>query len=199
MPEIDSPLGRRRLAMPTPRVLNVSDESETIPTRSQQTVAPNLSQKTQEELEVARKDAMLARKRISPSAKERIEFLINLGRAKTEVTFENVTFTLQSLKAGEMKDVLYASSKCETDGDSMFTLRTYTLAYSLDKIDGQPIGTILGSDELIARLELIEEMDEELIEFLHRSYNAMIQENKKKFMIKNEMEAKEVAEDLKKS
>lgn len=192
MSEINSPLGRRRMASSASQVFNVPDETEIV-------TEPQFPVRTvPEDFDVARKAAVETRKRVSPAAKERIEFLMNLGRTKKDVVFEDVTFSLKSLKSGEMQEVLLAGSKGETRAEAMFEIRNHTLAYALDKIDGQTIQTVLGEDSLDARLNLLIGMDEDLVSYLHDQFNEMVKENKSKFSIKTEEEAKEVVEDLKK-
>jgi hypothetical protein len=196
MSEINSPLGRRQIASQTPRIINIPDETETL---MNPTVDPTpLPKKVVEDFDVARKTAQDARRRVSPAAKERIEFLIGLGRAKKDVTFEDVVFSLQSLRSGEMREVLLAGSQGETRAEAMFQIRANTLAYAIEKIDGNPIAMVLGDESVAARIDLISNMDEELIEFLHDSYNEMLRKNKAKFAVESDAQAKEVGQDLKK-
>lgn len=199
MSEINSPLGRRQLATQSPRILNVPDE-ESIPLAEPQFVSQvRPIQKSGDELDTARKLAVENRKRVSPAAKERIEFLMNLGRGKLDVTVDDVVFSLQSLRDNELKNALMAGSKGTTRAEAMFEIRKYTLAYAIEKIDGQTFAIIIGDDDIEIKADVISKMDESLIEHLHNSYEEMIRKNKEKFAIKTEGEAKEVVEDLKKS
>lgn len=205
MSEINSPLGRRRLAAQAPRIINVPNQEGAVPLAepqfapTQSTPQPRQAPRfTPDELENARKTAVDQRKRVSPAAKERIEFLTGLGRARKEIEFEGVVFSLQSLKASEMRDVLHFGSRGETTAEAMFDIRAYTLAYAVEKIDSQQIGIVLGDDSLDARFDLICRMEEETVEFLHRNYNEMVKESKTRFEVKTNEEAKEVAEEIKK-
>ena len=86
MPEIHSPLGRRVVASSAAtKVLNVPDESSFVtptPSPAPQNLDKQLEMIDREELNKKRKESLEASKRISGTAKERIEFLLELGRAK---------------------------------------------------------------------------------------------------------------------
>lgn len=202
MPEIHSPLGRRVVASSAAtKVLNVPDESSFVtptPSPAPQNLDKQLEMIDREELNKKRKESLEASKRISGTAKERIEFLLELGRAKKDVVFEGVTFSLQGLRAGEWREILMEATKSVSNADTAFLLRSHTLARSLYAIDGKLISLIIGSNQLEDVLNLIDSMEEDLVEYLHNEYSLMVAENKKKFTIKTEEEAKEVSEDLKK-
>ena len=192
MPDINSPLGRRNFASTAPRVLNV----------------PNMEEASQQEIESAqvdfqkvqadRQERVNASRRITSFAKERIEILTGLGRLTEDIEFEGHVFSLQSLKAGEMKEVVRASANVESTIDSYFMSRNQILARALYAIDGQPMGLVLGNDSVESVLSWIDDMDDNLIEFLHNRYLEMVKKNKHRFEVKTEQELKEVVEDIKK-
>jgi hypothetical protein len=198
--EFNSPLGRLRRAQqtnPTPsfqapnpaqqRTFMVTDE------REDEEVEQDLRQK----IENIKEEKVKQEKYISSSAKERLEIILGLGRSTVETEFEGVKFTLRSLKSYEMRDLFLAGSKGETNAEAMWLIRNHTVAKALEKIDGQPVSIQIGSKDFDAKLAMVEEMDEELVEFLHRNYKKMLDGNKAKFKLDEDV-TEEVVSDLKK-
>lgn len=202
MPDINSPLGRRAFAATNQRVLTVPDENSS----NISNFVPQIREKPQEftveqdveAIQSTRKAKFSAAKKISATAKERIEILTELGRCYDEVEFEGVNFSIQSLKGKEIRAVVRISNSAANAADSYFEARDQTLARSIYKIDGQPIEVILGTDRLEDIVNWVGELDESLLEYLHNRYLKMMRENKNKFVIKDEQDAKEVAEEIKK-
>lgn len=218
--EINSLLGRQRLAAaaatPQNRVLTVPDgemqektpdahDSRDAREYQERYAHPAQPQEfrgtTQAEAESyrqARADRLATDKKISSSARERVEVLIGLGRVKTEVELEGVKFTLQSLKAAEMRDVTFEGNKGRDEMDKYFLSRNHTVARSIVAIDGQPVDLVLGSRDQESVLDLINNMEDSMIETLHDTYFEMVKLNKRKLTIESKGEAKEVVEDVKK-
>jgi hypothetical protein len=194
MPDINSPLGRRAIATATRPILNVpneeghlEDESEEI-TREQEI----------EELQAARKARIANSKKINPGSKERVEILLNLGRITDSIKFEGIEFSLQSLKSSEIREVVKLSNQCTDAADSYFEARLQTLARSIYAIDKVPISLVIGSSKLEDIIVWVDNMDETIIEFIHNFYLKMMNKHKSKFSIKDEEDAKGVAEEIKK-
>ena len=204
MPEFNSPLGRRQFAMDQAakkQVLTVPDEEMDRPqTNVDLTPGKKLNQEQLDQLDAMRKERQMATKHISPIAKERIEYLIGLGRVKKDVPVDDVVFSLQSLKDEEVEEILLAASGATTQLGSYFATRRETLARSIYQVDGQPISLVLGgSGPEVVRDLLLKSMDDAVIEFLHNKYLEMKEEQQKKYGIKNDSDIKEVVEDVKKS
>lgn len=210
MPDFNSPLGRRQLAMSAqqPRVLTVPDEgSEQQSQRQppQPRANPALAQKVglaKDEigrLEEARTASREESRRISPLARERMELLLNIGRLQDDVEIEGYTFSIQSLKAGETKEVVKLASASSTTIESYFQSRQHTLAYAVYAIDGRSLDDILGDGSFEAVMQWLDNMDESVIEYLHTRYLEMIKKNKDKFSLATPEQAQEVADEVKKS
>lgn len=207
MPDFNSPLGRRQFAASNQRVLTVPDEemglnAKTLSAQAREIIQEEPQLATEKDIEViqaARKARMLVNKKITPIAKERIEILTGLGRCIQKIEFEGITFSLRSLKDKEMREVVFMSNTCVNKVDAYFEARLQTLARSIYEIDSQPISLVLSSDKLEDVINWLEDMDEGLVEFIHTHYLDMIKKNKEKFAIKNEDDAKEVVEEIKKS
>lgn len=128
--------------------------------------------------------------------------MTGLGRQTDEFAFDNVSFKIQTLKAGELKEISKSLDVGMKNLDLAFEVRAQTLARSLVAINGYPVGQVLGEDTIDARLALINELDENAIAFINRKYEAMVTNAKKKFgldVVASDEIAKEVAEDIKKS
>lgn len=204
MPDFNSPLGRRAFAsVGQQRVLTVSDEDQkALYSQPKEVHSQNeddyATERDIEAIQEARKARIAASKKIGYGAKERIEFLTGLGRGYSVVRFEDVSFSIRSLKDKEMREVVRISNTALNAADSYFEARIQTLARSIYEVDEQPISLVLGSNKLEDVVAWVEEMDESLVEFIHENYLEMVKTNRAKFMIKDEKDAKEVSEEIKK-
>lgn len=196
MPDINSPLGRRAFAMANQRVLTVPNEENEIAA-----FAPPIQQKESVEQDInsiqqTRKERIAAAKKITSTAKERVEMLTGLGRCYDTVEFEGIIFSIRSLKSKETRAVVNAANDGKNASDSFFIARDHTLAYSIYEIDGEPTSWVIGGNTVEDVIAFLEEMDESLPEYIHNGYLKMIK--KKKVAIADNEDAKEVAEDIKK-
>lgn len=204
MPDFNSPLGRRAFAaVGQQRVLTVPDEDQkALYAQPKEVLSQDEEQYATERdieaIQASRKARVAASKKIGSGAKERIEFLTGLGRGYDVVDFEGVSFSIRSLKDKEMREVVRISNTALDATDSFFEARIQTLARSIYEIDEQPISLVLGSNKLEDIVAWVEEMDESLVEFIHDHYLDMVKKNRIKFAIKDENDAKEVAEEIKK-
>jgi len=201
--EINSPLGRRAMAVNQQRMLTVPNEDPS----NQEDVRNFTSQAFGSDLDsvtAMRKTAAEANKRITPSARERVELITNIGRLKEDIFVENVKFTLQSLKSGEIRDILKLCMPIEDKYENYFETRAQTLARSIIAIDDIPIGMVLSgaslgsrADEINYVIAMLNEMGEYTLEYLHESYLKLIEKNKDKFKVSTD-NAREVSEEIKK-
>lgn len=206
MTEFNSPLGRMRLAQQAARVakqqmLTVSDEQSdgAVSTQYDMRQPPPELSNDLESIQAERKAKLQESKTISSVAKDRIDILLGLGRCKGSITIADITFSFQSLKASEIREVVMASSWVATKTEAYFEARNQTLARAIYAIDNQPIELVLGTDDLNSRLEWLGEMSHQVVEMIHDAYLAMLKQNSNNFALKNEEDTKEVAEDIKKS
>lgn len=193
MSEINSPLGKQTISSPSTRNFTIDDLSP------DQIAQPTyLNKEMVQELETVKKVSREDKKRISPAAKERLEFLMNVNRMSTEVEVDKVKFTLVALTSGQMRQVLLMAN-ANTRVETLYLLRLHVVASALSKIDDTDVNLVIGSEDYLDKLNMVESLNEELVELLHIKYNQMIAENKKKYIVTTEIEAKEVIEDIKKS
>jgi len=137
--------------------------------------------------------------KISSFGKQRLEFLANLCRSSKDVEIEGTTFSLRTLKGYENKEVIQiAYGLGNTNIEVLFEGRRQRLARSIFKIDGSDIDMILGSSTMESKLEMIDNLEENVIQKLSVEFDALNQEVNTKFSISTEADIKEVTEDLKK-
>jgi len=219
MTDIESPLGKKSFPSPQRqgRVYTVDDPTadggspahNIRPEHFRRVPEPpqarmplrELTSEEMEEFERAREEAMRSCDTISKSARERIEFLTGIGRIKTSFTVDGITFHLQSLKSGELEDVLDTMIKLGETNEAKFTfeLRRQTLARSLCAVDEMSIDELIGSNNIEDKIHLIRSLDENLVDYMYKNYEEYIQKvSKNKYAIKTEKDVEEVVEAVKK-
>lgn len=134
--------------------------------------------KIEREIEQARNEQR--QKRANPQAVSRLELLTGIGRLVTEVVIEKVEFRLRSLKSKELRYVMEIAAKHATSniGEAMM-IRNYTLAFSLFEIDGNPISTVIGSDRVEDKINVIDDFEEVVTTKLWDAYSSMIEDSSK--------------------
>lgn len=168
------------------------------PQNVQQEYTPEQINEMERMIKEARKEKISSLDKITEAAKKRIELLANIGRLTKDVAFEGVTFSLRTLKAKESKEAALDTFKVSTNLEAGYEARKQQLARAIYKIDGHDVSHVLGSDDLDAKLNFIEELEEHLVSRLFDEFTALKDEARTKFGINTEQDAKEVIEDLKK-
>ena len=152
-------------------------------------------------------------------ARRRVDIITGLGRKTKEVPVDTddgkVVFTLRTLKTFEQNCYMQVVEQSERitlpNGKMMFAptsrgkIKIEALSHSIFMIDGQSIDIVLGTanapyeDQVLARRDLIEEMDHALIDHLFINYETLTQETYDGYYPKTVEEAKEVVETISKS
>lgn len=153
---------------------------------------------TELQILAAKKAKREGRERLSDGAKRRIEMLVGMARMTRTCDINGTTFTLQTLRNKESRDVLVASIPFDGTIEFTFENAKQTLARSLVQIAGTDIDQFLSSSDLDVKLAFIEELPQPLFSRLYNEYAALDAEARDKFAIKTDAEVKEVVEDLKK-
>lgn len=135
---------------------------------------------------------------LNDGAKRRIEMLIGMTRQTRTADIEGNTYILQTLKGKEMREAIMAASEFDGTVQSPFEIRRQFLARALVVVANVPMDQFAGSNDLDAKLDVIDEMDDILLNRIMDEYNLLIKESREKYAIKTVEEAKEVSEDLKK-
>lgn len=221
MTDIESPLGKssfpgnpqqgRMLTVDDPTAggvspqhnLNIRPEHFRQQDQDQPQQAP-LRQLTPDEIagyEQARAQAHRSQDIVDKTSRERIEYLSGIGRIKTDFEMDGVVFKLQSLKDGQLEDVLDVMLTMTELPQTKFNfaLRRQTLARALAAVDNMPIRDIIGSDDVESKLEFLRELDENLINMMYKHYEEnVLKVSKDKYAIKTEEDVVEVVEAVKK-
>lgn len=142
-------------------------------------------------------EAKQVQPRLSDLARKRVGILANLTRLEKTVKIENYEFIITSLKTKEYKDAI-VSLLGLTALEEPFELKKQILARAIKTIDGLTIAEILGSNNFEDHLLFIDELGEYLSSRLYNEYLTLKNEISEKYSIKNEVDAKEVVEDIKK-
>jgi hypothetical protein len=212
MPKIESPIGNRSFNQKGMREFNVPDESgydDSIPynvdtdsIRKFQSKLDNFDEdESVSEIEnqfYKAREIKKGKEKIGESAKRRIEMLIGMTLAVKEVTIDQNTFTLKTLKSKEMREALSASSQFDGSLETPYEIRKQILARALTHIAGVEIEQFISSSSLEAKLNFIDELDDSFIGRLYKEYTILSDENQRKYGIKTDSDVKEVFEDIKK-
>jgi hypothetical protein len=188
MSEINSPLGRKQFATSQRKTFTVSDESFDdfeIPEK----LSKEESVKVREQVQALKQNT----KRVNPESKSRIELLIGLGRKVKEVEIDEYTFSLRTLKAREIKEVVKELTRLSNSPDFVFETRIQVLSRSLYQINGHDVGQILGGSEVEDVSNFLNECDDNLVVRLYEAYTELTKDVNLK-----EEEVKQVADDIKK-
>lgn len=211
MPKIESPLGSKSFNQKGMREFNVPDESGYDDSMSYQVDADSIKSfqnrldNFDEEENISEiesqvykvRDIKRGKEKIADAAKRRIEMLIGMTLSRKEVTINENTFGLKTLKAKEMREAL--SVAAQMDGlDTPFEIRKQILARALTHIAGVEFEQFISSNSLEAKLDFIDELDDSFIGRLYKEYTDLSEENQKKYGIKTQNDVKEVFEDVKK-
>lgn len=216
MNRVRSTIGESNFSGPGQKRFVVGDEEQQISFKPGQEIDPSLvttlrikAQERQEQQE----------QRILSEARHRIDIITGLGRGTREVPVDDgnsrVIFVLRTLKTFEKNSLAYVIENANRinigDGRLAFTptslsqIKIETLAHSLQSIDGQSVDVILGTanssyeNQILARKELIEDMDGILVDHLYSNYEILTQQTYDGYIPKTVAEAKEVVETISKS
>jgi hypothetical protein len=152
--------------------------------------------KRAEEAMKAAKQAKFAPTRLSMAAKARIDMLCGISRPVRECEVDGQKYVLKGLKTKENREALLAASAFDGTIESPFEVRKQLLARSLVSAGGADIDMLLGDGSMEARLELIDELPDEVATKLFDEYNKLCEETRAKYFPKTEAEAAEVISDL---
>lgn len=154
------------------------------------------------EVQAARKLKNQGKYQVSDSTRQRIEFLLGLGKATRSVEIEHdgnmVVFELKTLSAKDITTIALLKYNKTNEEELFFNMVSQTLAKSIYSIDNIPLFDLIGSSEDEDCLSFVQNLDESIIQRLFVEYLDMKSENNNKYSIKSNKDAKEVQEDLKK-
>lgn len=194
--ENDEPVVRRR---PIPQVN--TDQIRDFQAKMQREEMPVYEQdpaEVERQIRQSREDRRSGRERLDAGAKRRIEMLVGMTRITRSVDLEGNIFVLKSLRSKEMREALMFASEYDNTIQSPFEIRKQLLARSITQVAGVEIEQFLGSNDIEAKYDFIDLMDESLMNRLYNEYLALVRESSAKYSVKNEVDVKEIVNDLKK-
>jgi hypothetical protein len=213
MPKLESPQFSRNVPQTAQRPMrefNVGaptdeelDQINVNPYANAPIQAPQLTAAaTESQLQQARKekaDVLKYGPRITEHAKRRIAILANIGRLTRDVKVGDSTFSLRTLKNKEAQEAMLDTlALVKTDLEASYENRKRQLAKALFKIDGEEVSVVLGTEDPVAVLELLESLEETITDKLWTEFVSLKEEAKTKYGINTTKETEEVAADLKK-
>lgn len=145
-----------------------------------------------------RKQKLSGKERLSSAAKSRIDLLCGFSKNLKTLNIDGNSYVLRTLKSKELREAAVFASNIENNLQANLELRNQLLARSLVKICDMEVILFLGDDSLEARLEFLEEIDDNLLQELHSNYEVLVREVQNRYSIQKDEVVKEVMEDLKK-
>ena len=136
--------------------------------------------------------------RLSENAKRRIEMLSGLKRNTRTCLIGEYEYVLQTLKNIELREAILAAAAFDGTIELPFETRKQLVARALTHVAGSEVGLFLGDDSLEAKLDFLEELEERITSKLYDEYLLLVAEVTAKYSVKDEADAKEIADDLKK-
>lgn len=194
--ENGEPVVRRR---PIPQVN--TDQIRDFQAKMQREEMPVYEQdpaEVERQIRQSREDRRSGRERLDAGAKRRIEMLVGMTRITRSVDLEGNVFVLKSLRSKEMREALMYASEFDRTIQSPFEIRKQLLARSIIQVAGVDIDQFLGTNEMEAKYDFIDLMDESLLNRLYNEYLALVREAGEKYAVKTEEDVKEIVKDLKK-
>lgn len=220
MPSFDSPLGTKKLPGGGMREIDVPDESEFTqhnivnPVVRRQQNMPALNEQEimafqnkmqdrdlseiERDFKEARKAKMTGKERLNEGAKRRIEMLLDMTKTTHQATINGTVFVLQTLPGKSMREAIMIASEFDGTVQSPFEIRRQLLSRSLVEIGGISFTQFVGSDDLESKMAFVDELPEPLLNRLYDEYLDMAKKAKDQYSVKNDQDAQELIENLKK-
>lgn len=189
-----SPSVSRRVGRPM-----TDEEAADFQARMQENQDPDYGlSDVEREFKRARQEKARGVERLSDGARKRSEMLTDMTRSTRTADIGEQTYKLQTLKGKEMREAIAAASEFDGTVHSPYEIRKQLLGRSLVVVAGVDIASFIGSNDLDARLNAVEDMDDALLNRLYDEYLSMVKDARDRYAIKTEEDVKEVIEDLKK-
>ncbi len=149
------------------------------------------------DIRAARQQKASGRTPMNSFAKERVKFLLGIGQLTRDVPVGGTVFSLRTLKGRESREALSAAASVPQI-EVLFEGRRQQLARSIYKIDGVDTDTAMGTYALEDKLEILDEMDDNLMNHLYSQFSELNEEATNKFAIKPDENIEELVADVKK-
>lgn len=178
---VNSALGQKDIQLPNRPILSIPDETGI------ENVINEKGEVDREKLNQLRQAA----KQVSTGNRSTIDILLGLRRRNTEVKIDGVTFSLRSLKDGEILEANTLARQNTKDGLSFFNhnLRLAILSFAIEKIDGIDTKLALQTEDINDIFTVLANMQGEVTPEIFEAYTKMFPSAE---------EVKEAGEELKK-
>jgi hypothetical protein len=196
--QVVNPVFRRKAAMPPLDEVALQNFQHRIDKEFEHNSDPMELEREFKEAREAKKAKISGKERLNEGAKRRLEMLLDMTRTTHEVNIDGTIFVLQTLAGKSMREAIMAASEFDGTVQSPFEVRKQFLTRSLISIGGASFSQFVGSEDLEIKLTFIDELHEPLLNRLYDAYLKMSETAKNKYSIKNESDARELIEDLKK-
>lgn len=199
-----SPLGNKQMRNSNMKSYDVPDLSELQKFAQQMDESDSWQSEQYEpspqerELLEARRLKASGKEKLNDSARKRIEILLNMQRLTKEVPIDSEVFVIRNLNNRESKKCIIEASQHNLKFEFDEELKLQTLARAIVSISNIDLSSFLGSNSLQDRISFLDELDPAIVDRLFKEYSIIAQEMSDKYSLKNEKDAKEVLEDLKK-
>jgi hypothetical protein len=181
-----------------PTVGDSEDSAETISSHygSSSNMDYDLTAEEMEGLKRARQEKQA--QPVPIQSRTRLEFLADIGKITKDVEIGGITFTLRTLKSKEMKAVYLSLVEVSNKVEELYNHKFYSLAYSLIKLDGQPVEIMLNIRNFLDKLKILQELEESTTDKLYSAYLELKNSSETQFAVKTDADVKEVSDTLKK-
>ncbi len=198
---IESPLGRVNVSSGQKRsVISVDDPTDPVSPEGQYVQEPVEERRKAADARTLAEEAHRSRteERMEPGAKRRVEILLGLGRGIKDITIDNITFSLRTLKNIEWKEAIKAVAMADLAVEQAYEMRAQILSRSIFAIDNQPVEMVIGSQKFDDKVDFVQNLDEAVVSYLYDTYNKLVTENRAKFNLNTVEGAQEAVEEIKK-
>ncbi len=196
--QVVNPVFRRKAALPALDEADIQSFKQRMDREFDHNPEPMEIEREFKEAREAKRAKFSGREKLNDGAKKRLEMLLDMTRTTHEVNIDGTIFILQTLPGKSMREAIMEASEFDGTVQSPFEVRKQFLARSLISIGGATFSQFVGSDSLEIKLTFIDELHEPLLNRLYNEYLTMAEIAKNKYSIKNEYDAREIIEDLKK-
>lgn len=158
----------------------------------------------EKQIKKAREEKVSGISRIDPNSRRRVEMLLQMYRSEKEIEHDGIKYVLQTLKTQEADIVIREASKRNTNNEFKMEISRQTLVRALKSIEGLSLSDFLGissfskEEQMEIKLDFIDQMDLAMSSFLMEENSKLSSDHNKKYAVKNDEDAKEVLEEIKK-
>lgn len=184
------------------KTYEVDDESESFledPTISHHNHDEDEIEKMRQENEMLKRQQKMRQEKMTDNSKVRLNTLLGIFIQKKEVSVCGINFEFRTISSKDMSEVVNSIHLHKYDLEVKREYRRQILSRVILKIDGVDINMIIDQKDTQAKLALIDNMEEYVVQALFIEYGKFSDEVDLKMGLKSPELVKELVEDLKKA